>query len=622
MQYPRFLHFALGVAGTGLVCAAQTPVAFSPKTTTAGETPANIYAVDLNNDGITDILQDAGLSPPGFTVSLGNGDGTFKPPVQYSVPSKSLIGTQPLVTGDFNNDGKVDVAALPQLGNQIVVYLGNGDGTFQAPKTSTIAMPSGWNFGSGGAAAADFNADGKIDIVAWTSNYVNTTTPAVSALYVMEGDGAGGFANPHLVLFGPTPQPDFQVFVGDYDSDGKADIVANPYTQNSQGMVVATTVHVLYGNNNFTFADTTPYTAMGSLFIGSGDLNSDGFTDVYGIYGGFSNSSQLALLYGNSSRTFSTYFMNFNPNYPVGAGSDSSDRYMSQFTMGDFNGDGRMDLAAVGWNASYSQAYMEVFLATSSPGQFTMQPIQLPTTYIEEGMPIAGVFGGSYLKPDIALNHSPNYGSPPQDKPSYLVAELNQASSGWFGPCYYPRSARGFNVCSPGTVSGSTATFNAAANSFGQLRKIELWVDGKKVSEQHHTWDQHAYFNFSSTFAPGAHSATFFAADVDNRLQRHDFTFTVGGAACSAPSSPGVNICSPVNNSTVNSPVNTLAAANITGSLARMELWIDGVKFYTETTSTTLNASFPLAAGKHQFGVYAVNTAGAKWLSIVYATVP
>jgi hypothetical protein len=65
-----------------------------------------------------------------------------------------------------------------------------------------------------------------------------------------------------------------------------------------------------------------------------------------------------------------------------------------------------------------------------------------------------------------------------------------------------------------------------------------------------------------------------------------------------------------------------VAAANITGSLARMELWIDGVKFYAETTSTTFNTSFPLAAGEHQFSVYAVNTIGTKWLSIIYATVP
>jgi len=619
MQYPRILPLTLCVAGIA-VCSAQTPVTFSGITSLGGNTPASIYPVDLNNDGITDILQDTGQSPPGFTVSLGNGDGTFKPPVHYSVSSTSLIGTNPMATGDFNNDGKVDIAVVSDA--RVAVYLGNGDGTFQAPKISNITLPSGWTFTEGGAQGADCNADGKLDLVAWATNFNgNGSVPNSTSLYILQGDGTGGFiTNPHLVLAGPSFEPAFQTFVGDYDSDGKTDIAATTYVNGSSG-IPTTTVHVLYGNNDFTFDDTTPYTVVAPFIIGSGDLNSDGYTDLYGM-NGFAGVQQLGVFYGNSSRTFNSYFMTVPNTSPIGSPSDATN-YMSQFTLGDFNGDGRMDLAAIGWNSSYTVAYMDVFLATGSPGQFTIQPTQLPTTYKEESAPIAGLLSNSHLKPDVALNQSPNYGSPPQDQPSYLVAEVNDASSGWFGPCYYPKSGQGFNVCSPGTVNGSTATFNAAANSFGQLRKIELWVDGKKVSEQHHTWDQHAYFNFSSTFAPGSHTATFFAGDVDNRLQRYDLTFVIaGGTACSAPSSPGVNICTPANNSTVNSPVTVQAAALITGSLARMELWVDGIKAYTETTSTTLTTSYPLASGKHQFGVYAVNTSGTKWLSIVYATVP
>jgi hypothetical protein len=282
---------------------------------------------------------------------------------------------------------------------------------------------------------------------------------------------------------------------------------------------------VLYGNNDFTFEDTTPYSTNTPFFIGSGDLNSDGSTDLYGL-NGFAGVQQLGVFYGNSSRTFSSYFTTLSRSYPLGASSDAVND-MSQFTLADFNGDGRMDLAAMGWSADYATAYMEVFLAGSSPGQFTMQPVQLPTTYNEDSAPIAGLFGDSLLTPDLVLNRSPNYGSPPQNTPSYLVAEVNQASRGYFGPCYYPRSGEGFNVCAPGLVNGSTATFNASANSYGQIRKIELWVDGRKLSEQYHTWDKHAYFAFSATFAAGAHQATLFAADVDNRLQRSDFTFTV-----------------------------------------------------------------------------------------------
>lgn len=72
---------------------------------------------------------------------------------------------------------------------------------------------------------------------------------------------------------------------------------------------------------------------------------------------------------------------------------------------------------------------------------------------------------------------------------------------------------------------------------------------------------------------------------------------------------------------TVSSPVQVLATSTITGTLARMELWVDGEKQYTETTSKVLNTSIGVAAGTHRFTVFAVNTAGTKWEGVVNATV-
>jgi hypothetical protein len=67
--------------------------------------------------------------------------------------------------------------------------------------------------------------------------------------------------------------------------------------------------------------------------------------------------------------------------------------------------------------------------------------------------------------------------------------------------------------------------------------------------------------------------------------------------------------------------VQVQAASTITGTLDRMELWVDGVKKYTETSSKTLNTSLSLGSGSHRFGVFAVNTAGTKWEGVVNATV-
>lgn len=94
-----------------------------------------------------------------------------------------------------------------------------------------------------------------------------------------------------------------------------------------------------------------------------------------------------------------------------------------------------------------------------------------------------------------------------------------------------------------------------------------------------------------------------------------------GGGGCSAPSSAGVNLCSPASGASVASPVQVQASATVTGTLAQMELWIDGVKKFSESSSTTLQTSISLAAGTHRFAVLAVNTAGQKWEQAVNATV-
>ncbi|HZP07677.1 MAG TPA: VCBS repeat-containing protein [Terracidiphilus sp.] len=526
MYFPRCVAIAFGLFASTVLSTAQAPAGFEGFVSPTNATPANIYAVDVNNDGMTDIVQDTAQSPSAFTVNINNGGAGWSTPFTYNLPVSSTL-PMPIATADFNNDGNVDIAVVLVNTSQIAVYLGRGDGSFQAPVISTVSLPSGWHLITGGAAAADFNANGNVDLVAWTGNYVSPSDEGTTALYVFEGDGNGNFSNPQEVLAGPSFQLNFQTFVGDYDSDGKADIAATTYTQNNDGSVAVTTMHVLYGNNDFTFEGTTPYMQNGpSMFvIGSGDLNSDGYTDLYGLYG--TSASQLATFYGNSSRTFTSYFMNLATDIdPVGATPDGAS-YTSQLTMADFNGDVRMDLAAIAWNADSTQAYLAVFLAGANPGQFTEQLVALPSTYLWETTPVAGLFSGGFLTPDIVLNQSPNGGSPPQNTPSFLDKELNEATSGYFGPCSTPEHGEGFNVCNAGTVDGSTALFGAAVNSFGKLRKVELWVDGVKVQEQYHIWDQHAFFEWASTFPSGTHFATFYAADIDNRLQRYDFSFTI-----------------------------------------------------------------------------------------------
>jgi hypothetical protein len=80
-------------------------------------------------------------------------------------------------------------------------------------------------------------------------------------------------------------------------------------------------------------------------------------------------------------------------------------------------------------------------------------------------------------------------------------------------------------------------------------------------------------------------------------------------------------VCKPVNGSTVASPVPVQAAATVTGTISRMEVWVDGVKKFSTFSSRTLSTSLSLAAGSHTFAFVAVNTAGAKWTKTVNSTV-
>jgi hypothetical protein len=66
-----------------------------------------------------------------------------------------------------------------------------------------------------------------------------------------------------------------------------------------------------------------------------------------------------------------------------------------------------------------------------------------------------------------------------------------------------------------------------AATWFEPLRKVELWVDGVKVQEQHNVWDKYGWLQYSHTFATGKHRAAIFTAGYDNALQSRTFTFTV-----------------------------------------------------------------------------------------------
>ncbi len=603
MSFPRCLvATALCALALPACCLGQVPVTFHSVSSPDGPAAFDVLAVDLNNDGIPDIVSSSlATQPCSVTTSLANGNGTFQAASTFYLDAGAAT-TCSVAAADMNADGNADLVVVIPGDNRVLVFLGNGDGSFQSQITSSIQIPRG-AFLDLTLATADFNHDGKPDVVVQYEGGSNGN------LILLEGDGAGGFASVRTIF---TPSPNStasDIVVGDFDSNNSVDVALLASTCDS----CPSLLHVLYGDGRLGFLDTTPFPATSFPRLTAGDLNSDGRTDLFGIDG---VSNQIVTLHGRKDRTFDLYYSPVSISGTLGSLSDCCSGTLA---MADFNDDGRMDIVALlGQGYPGTTQQLAFFLAGPNPGDFTTQLVDLPSHKFATN-PVVGDFNRD-LRPDVLINEA-DIPAPTQsgDTESFLVAALNRTTGSRWSNCNYPRQGQGIAVCAPIVSTSSPVNFSATANSFDPLRKIELWVDGDKIAQQEHTWNGSAWFNYTTAFGSGAHKGTFFAADIGNGLQRLDFAFTVGAGPCAAPSSPGVSICMP-SGSTTSSPVVVEAAANISGTLARMELWVDGVKKYTETTSLWFNTSVYVGAGDHRFDVFAVNTAGTKWLQTTFVT--
>jgi hypothetical protein len=174
-----------------------------------GSEPTGEAVGDLNGDGKPDLVI-ANRNDGTVSVLLGNGDGTFSPATGSPISVDS--GSTSVVIGDFNGDGKPDLAVANQFTSPgtVSVLLGNGDGTFSAATGSPISVGAGPD----AIAMSDFNRDGNLDLV-----IANRDDNTVSVLL---GNGDGTFTqatgSPIGGAYGPNA-----VAVGDFNSDGRPD---------------------------------------------------------------------------------------------------------------------------------------------------------------------------------------------------------------------------------------------------------------------------------------------------------------------------------------------------------------------------------------------------------------
>ena len=298
-------------------------------------------SADFNGDSIPDLA----VADGGIMVLFGLGNGNFGSPVNLDFEPDG--GADFITNADFDGDGNIDLAVVGSPHANAMIIWGDGAGGF--PDYSTFAAGTNPDFRS--IVTADFNRDGIPDMAIGDVSSVNVFV----FLGVGGGRRAGSFWGPSLSAFGApvsfasVGQP-YSIICADLNGDGIADLATADYVFNQ--------VSVLLGTGTGTFG------AFTSFFVGSvpnsitcADFNGDGKLDLATTN---LQSRDVSVLLGNGSGSFGT-----ETRFAV-AGS-SSNPY--SITSTDFNGDGKIDLAAaVQQYASNGAAYILLGNGTGSFG--------------------------------------------------------------------------------------------------------------------------------------------------------------------------------------------------------------------------------------------------------------
>jgi FG-GAP-like repeat/Abnormal spindle-like microcephaly-assoc'd, ASPM-SPD-2-Hydin/FG-GAP repeat len=303
-----------------------------------------LVAADFNGDGKLDLALD-GVSE----ILLGNGDGTFQQLSSLiSTGSQGVVGD--IAVADLNDDGKPDLVGLNSQNNFVSVLLGIGNGTFQMAETVGV-QPRTSHLGTVQTVTTDMNGDGKIDLVASLTNLDNQAGPG--GVEVLLGNGIGAFGTPQVTKLLFTGTNDSGLAVGDFNKDGKPDVVVN----------LGGSVAILLGNGDGSFQAEVDYATPGLVpgQVAVGDFNGDGNPDVIVA----DASGAMSLLLGKGDGTFG-----FPTTITVGS-------VASSFAVGDFNNDGKLDLAIAGFLNLTTNVMTVSVLLGNGDGTFHA-PINIP----------------------------------------------------------------------------------------------------------------------------------------------------------------------------------------------------------------------------------------------------
>ena len=474
---------------------------------------ASFVVADLADDSRPAMIGIDG-STSSVVVLKNLGNGKYGPPTFYPVTG----GLTGIAVGDFNGDGKLDVAAsmydYGDSSGKVAILRGKGDTTLEKPIYYTVPLPPN------SIAVADFNNDNRPDIAVIGFSSDNATNTVTILTNTGSSFTEHSFAAPTLfttVYSYPDDDEIIDLVEGDFNGDGRIDLAyidscmqCDP--QQEQPYVLA---NLASGWKGYALDSDS---GSGTLSMTAADIDGDGITDlVIPWHGCYTPCVGVTVLYMDKNFSVVKSLQLDNPNGYYGP-------IPSQVVVGDFNNDGITDIAGyshggLDQNQNAIPDSIDMWTGAGNRNFNNVKYYNQSPTVENEG------YGGGYTAAGFLTSYPGRDLIVPQSVLGSDAQVWKNSTTEAHDPCPYPTAESGIHVCEPAADSPrGTVQFVASARSSVQpLNRIELWVDGKK--EVQIFADR---LHFELPLANGKHAASFFEVGASGLKTEKRVEFTVG----------------------------------------------------------------------------------------------